>query len=201
MLAGPGRAVLVVDVQRDFCPGGALAVPRGDDVVAPINALVSAAHTRGLPVFATRDAHPLESSHFDTGGGPWPVHCVEGTRGAAWHPDLRLPTDVIVLAKGQAPDADGYSGFEAVDGVGRSLDRHLRTEETSELLVCGLATDYCVKATVLDAVERGLAVTLVTDGVAGVDVHPGDTERALDEMRRAGARLATSVDVIQALST
>lgn len=176
-------AVLLVDAQNDFFPGGALPVATGNEILAPVNALLA----RGLPVYASRDWHPPSSRHFRDRGGPWPPHCVQGTPGAALHAGLRLPDDARVYSKGTDPEDDaGYSAFEA-SRDGRTLDEDLRAAGVSELIVAGLATDYCVQASVLDARARGYAVQVLRDGVRPVEVRPGDGDRALAAMRAAGA--------------
>ena len=176
------RALLIVDVQNDFCPGGALAVPAGDEVVEPINRLARSGDFS--LVIATRDWHPRDHGSFDAQGGPWPEHCVAGTAGAQLHADLDRGAIDVVVDKGQDPDTDGYSGFE-----GTELETLLRESGIDKVTVTGLATDYCVKNTALDAIRAGLAVTVPTAAVRGVDVEPGDSQRALDELRRAGASL------------
>ena len=187
-----GAALLVVDVQRDFCAGGALAVPAGDVVVGPLNRLIEQSHTAGVPVYASRDWHPVESRHFEPRGGPWPIHCVAGTAGAAFHPELRLPPDAIVVSKGQDPDSPGYSAFEGQTPDGTALLQDLQTRGVEHLYVGGLATDYCVRASVLDALNAGLRVTVATDAIAGVELASGDAERALQEMQTSGAELTRS---------
>src|SRR5690606_29204687 len=140
---------------------------------------------RRLPVYASRDWHPPDTRHFKEQGGPWPPHCVAGTRGAELHPDLRVPRDTIVISKGQDRNDDGYSAFEGTTTEGRLLADDLRARGVQTLYVGGLATDYCVRASVLDARRHGFEVVVLSDAVAGID--PAGTERALDEMRRAGA--------------
>lgn len=189
-------ALLVVDVQNDFCPGGALAVPSGDRVVPVLNRVIDTLDRRGAPIYASRDWHPSETNHFRDHGGVWPVHCVAGSPGAAFHADLRLPASAIVISKGQAPDAHGYSVFEGQTESGRSFGDDLRKRGVRHLCVGGLATDYCVKHSVLDALRAGLEVTVLADAIAGVEVNPGDSMRAIDEMRAAGARFATSDDML-----
>jgi nicotinamidase/pyrazinamidase len=189
-------ALLIVDLQNDFCPGGALQVPAGDRVIAPINRALERFVAAGLPVFASRDWHPPTTRHFSQYGGPWPVHCVQGTPGAAFHRDLHLPATALVLSKGLDPEMDGYSAFEGVSEDGRSLQAIMAELGVQHLYLAGLATDYCVLSTAREALRSGLTVTILTDAVAGVDVAPGDSDRALTELGSAGARLAT-VDELQ----
>ena len=189
------KALVIVDVQNDFCPGGTLAVVDGDRVAAPLARLAARCATAGLPVFASRDWHPPDTAHFQDAGGPWPAHCVRDTPGAELHPDLVLPPEAVILSKGVDPQADGYSAFEARDEAGRDLVELLRAAGVDHLLVGGLATDYCVRATVLAALARGLRVSLLTDAVAGVNVQPGDADRAIEEMVAAGAQLTTTDQV------
>ena len=164
-------------------------MPEGDRVVVPLNRAITRFTSAGLPVFASRDWHPAETGHFQQYGGLWPVHCAQGSVGAAFHPDLRIPESAIILSKGVDPRLDGYSAFEGVSQSGVSLAELLATFGVDHLCVGGLATDYCVRATTLDALKHGIAVTVLTDGVAGVDVHPGDSQSALEEMEQAGARM------------
>ena len=182
-------ALLVVDVQNDFCAGGALAVPHGDRVIDPINRLLAACAAARTAVFASRDWHPVGSSHFVDRGGQWPVHCVAGTPGAAFHPQLRLPDATAVVSKGQALDSDGYSAFDGTLPAGETLEAALNERNVGDLTVCGLATDYCVRASVLDARTRGFGVSVVREAIAAVNLKPGDETEALDEMRAAGANL------------
>jgi nicotinamidase/pyrazinamidase len=189
-------ALLVVDVQNDFCAGGALAVPDGDAVVPVINRLAAAAADAHQPVFASRDWHPQDAAHFAAFGGAWPVHCVQGSRGAAFHPDLRLPKGTLVVTKGDGPHDDGYDAFEGHVPPGVRLADALRARGVRHVVVAGLATDYCVKASALGAASAGFAVTVVEDAVRAVDVAPGDGARALDELRAAGVRIATSEELL-----
>ena len=195
----PARALLVVDVQNDFCAGGALAVPEGQRVVEPINRLLTACAASGVPIFASRDWHPAESRHFASHGGAWPVHCVADTLGAAFHSDLRLPTAAIVVSKGQAPDTDGYSAFEGTLPNGTRLGEALEADGVRDLVVCGLATDYCVRASVLDALRHGLRVEVVSDAIAAV--KPAAGEAAADERRAAGAKLVTADEALAISAT
>jgi nicotinamidase/pyrazinamidase len=192
MTIPPRSALLVVDVQNDFCPGGALVVPRGDEVVPALNRVVADAAAAGAPVYASRDWHPAVTTHFKEYGGPWPPHCVQGTPGAAFHPDLKLPPSAIVITKGEDPQHPGYSAFDGRTADGRSLLDELRARGVNHLIVGGLATDYCVRQSVLDARRHGFDVTLLEDAVKGVEVTPGDSERAIEEMRAAGVRVTRS---------
>ena len=180
-------ALLVIDVQNDFCPGGALPVLDGDRVVPVLNLCIEKFKAAKLPVFATRDWHPEKTTHFKTCGGLWPPHCVQGSKGAEFHPDLKLPKDAIIVSAGIAPDEDGYSGFEGKDAGGAKLADLLRNHGVGRIFVGGLATDYCVKFTVLDALKEGFKAVLIEDAVRGVNLQPDDSERAVAEMRRAGA--------------
>ncbi len=174
------RALVIVDFQNDFCPGGALAVTDGDAIAGRLNDLAGSGDYD--LVVATRDWHPPDHGSFAEQGGPWPVHCVAGTPGAELHRSLdRTPVDVVV-DKGQDPGTEGYSGFE-----GTRLAELLRERDIDDVTVVGLATDYCVKNTALDALREGLGVTVVAAATRGVEVQPGDSERALDEVRAAGA--------------
>ncbi len=179
-------ALLVVDVQNDFCPGGALPAPGGDRVVAPLNRRLARAAADGMTVFASRDWHPAVTTHFAPYGGPWPVHCVAGTPGAAFHRDLALPPDVIVISKGEDPGAHGYSAFDGRTADGTPLLDAVRARGVTHLVVGGLTTEYCVQSSVLDALAAGLRVTVLGDAIAGVDVQPGDAARAIETMRARG---------------
>jgi nicotinamidase/pyrazinamidase len=176
------EALLIVDYQNDFNPGGALAVPGGDEIAGRINEL--AADDRFELVVATRDWHPPDHSSFIERGGTWPVHCVAGTPGAELHPALDEGQVDVIVDKGQDRDTEGYSGFQGTD-----LESLLHDRGIDHVTVVGLATDYCVKNTALDALRDGFHVTVDSTAVRGVDVQPGDSERALDELRAAGASI------------
>jgi nicotinamidase/pyrazinamidase len=197
-------ALLVVDFQNDFCPGGALPVAEGDRIAGPINELLDAFDL----VVATRDWHPPDHGSFVgvevdpekwEGTDPpsiWPVHCVQGTPGAELYPDLDRARVDVVIDKGQDRWSQGYSGFQHT-----RLGDLLRERGVDRLFVTGLATDYCVKNTVLDARRLGFDVTVVEDAIRGVEVNPGDSERALEEMRAAGAELARSEGILRDRAT
>jgi nicotinamidase/pyrazinamidase len=184
-------ALLVVDVQNDFCPGGSLAVADGDTVVPILNQYMERAATAGIPIFASRDWHPAQTAHFSAYGGRWPPHCVQGTSGAAFHPDLRLPAGTVVVSKGMNPVDEGYSLFEAWLEDGRDALTALRELGVTRVHVGGLATDYCVRATALDALAAGFDTFLLADAIRAVEVEPGDGARAIEEMRAAGAQEET----------
>lgn len=183
--------LLVVDVQRDFLPGGALAVPEGDRVIAPLNDCLDAFAAAGRPVVASRDWHPADHVSFHAQGGPWPAHCVAGTPGAAFPAGLRLPREAVVISKAQQRDREAYSAFSGTD-----LAQQLRRAGLRRLFVGGLATDYCVLRTVLDARWLGFDVVVLRDAIAAVDAEPGDGERAIAEMERAGALFVDCREVV-----
>ena len=187
-------ALLIVDVQNDFCPGGALAVAEGDRVALAINLYIERFAVTGAPIYASRDWHPAQTSHFKACGGIWPVHCVQNTHGAEFHPALQLSPTVTVVSKGMAPDADSYSGFDAVDQNGTPLAELLHAGGVEQIYVGGLATDYCVKQTVIDGLKHGFEVVVLMDAIRGVDLAPGDSARALEEMHLAGARTIGGVN-------
>ena len=178
------KALIVVDVQNDFCPGGSLAVSHGDEVVAPLNKLINEFIDRGEPVYKTRDWHPARTRHFQAYGGTWPVHCVQGTNGAEFHPDLSNDPRITIISKGIDESADGYSGFD-----GTNLAQLLREESVEEVWVGGLATDYCVKHTVIDALREGFEVKALADAMRAVNVNSVDGAKAIGEMREAGAEI------------
>ena len=184
IVMGPGDALLIVDVQNDFCPGGALAVPDGDQVVPVLNEWMAEAGANGVPVFASRDWHPPNHVSFRERGGPWPPHCIQGTPGAAFHPGLRLPPDAEIISKAQMADQDSYSAFG-----GTGLAARLRRAAVKRLWIGGLALDYCVRASAIDAIREGFEVHLLVDGTRAVNVNSGDGQKALDEIRQAGGIL------------
>lgn len=177
------RALIIVDVQNDFCPGGSLAVTHGDEVVGPLNRLAREFLARGEPVFKTRDWHKPDTKHFQKYGGTWPVHCVQNTPGAEFHPELIDDIHIRVISKGLG-DEDSYSAFDGTD-----LALQLQRLGVEEIWVGGLATDYCVKNTVLDALKEGLEVKALEEAMRPVNLKPEDGERAIEEMRNAGAEI------------
>jgi nicotinamidase/pyrazinamidase len=177
-----GDALLIVDVQRDFLPGGALAVPHGDAVLPVVNAYIASAVRSGVPVFASRDWHPPDHVSFRARGGPWPPHCVAQSEGARFAPELRLPPDAVVVSKATTADKDAYSAFAGTD-----LAEALRARGVRRLWIGGLATDYCVLNTVLDARKEGFEVLYLEDASRPVEVQPGDGARAVARMRQGGA--------------
>ena len=188
-------ALVVVDLQNDFAdPAGGLSVTGGDAIVPLVNAHVREAVESGALVVATQDWHPESTPHFAKDGGIWPVHCVAGTWGAELHPAFELPADAPRVRKGTNGE-DGYSGFTMRDPtsgeeVSTELEALLRDRGVERVVVCGLATDYCVKATALDSARLGFETVLLGDAVAAVNLEAGDGDRALDEMRAAGVSLA-----------
>ena len=188
-------ALVVVDLQNDFAdPAGGLSVTGGDAIVPEVNAAIASALQAGAFVVATQDWHPESTPHFAKDGGIWPIHCVGGTWGAELHPDLDFPADAPRVRKGQHGE-DGYSGFTMRDPTSgeetaTELESLLRERGIERVVACGLATDYCVKATALDAARLGFEVTLLTDAVAAVNLDPSDGDRALGEMAEAGVHLA-----------
>lgn len=183
-----GDALLVIDVQNDFCPGGSLPVKDGDKVVEPINGLMEYFRSQNLPIIKTRDWHPRETNHFEEFGGTWPVHCVQNTPGAEFHPALSHLPDTVVVSKGTG-QGDSYSGFDGTDEQGRTLEQILRDNNVQRVFVTGLATDYCVKKTVLDALRVGFETVVMLEAVRPVNIHPDDEEQAISDMKIAGAQI------------
>jgi len=175
-------ALIIVDVQNDFCPSGSLAVPEGDKVVPILNQYILKFSEKKLLIVATRDWHPKNHISFKEYGGVWPPHCIQNTWGAQFHPELKLPKDTIIISKADKPDLEAYSGFQ-----GTNLKRILEERKVKRIFVGGLATDYCVKNTVLDGLKEGYEVYLLIDAIKGVEVNLGDSERAVKEMESKGA--------------
>jgi nicotinamidase-related amidase len=184
-------ALILVDVQRDFCTGGALPVPEGDHIVPVLNRYVTKFVKASAPIYATRDWHPPHHVSFTPQGGPWPQHCVQNTDGAAFHPGLALPERVQIVSKAREPSSEAYSGFDGTD-----LAEALRNQGIRRLFIGGLATDYCVKNTVLDALDAGFDVILLKDAIRGVDVTAGDSDKAIRDMVEKGAKKATFNQIV-----
>lgn len=183
-------ALIVVDVQIDFCPGGALPVPEGDKVIPILNEYINEFKEAESPIYATRDWHPPNHISFKAHGGPWPPHCIQESKGTEFHPNLKLPEGTMIISKAFDPQRETYSGFD-----GTILGEELKKEGVSRVFVGGLATDYCVKNTVLDALKLGFEAVLLTDAIRGIDATPGDSEKAIEEMERRGAKKAILIDI------
>ena len=181
-----GDALLIIDVQRDFLPGGALGVPGGDRVVPVLNRYLRLFAARGLPIVLSRDWHPVDHCSFRAQGGPWPAHCIAGSPGAGFAPELMLPAGCLVISKAVGASEEAYSAFEHT-----GLGARLKALGCRQLFIGGLATDYCVRASVLDALAQGFAVQLLHDAIRAVDLQPGDGAAAEQAMIVAGAALLT----------
>jgi len=175
----PDDALLVVDIQRDFCSGGSLSIARADEIIPMINRLIAEATAAGAAVVACRDWHPENHVSFAARGGPWPPHCVAGTKGAELHPDLSLPLGTPTVSKGTDPDRDEYSAFEAT-----GLIERLRRQKTRRIVICGLALDFCVRASALQAARAGFETHVLLAATRPVTEAGG--EAAVSEMNRAG---------------
>ncbi len=187
-------ALIVVDFQNDFCPGGSLAVPQGDEIYPVVQDLINDFQDHDRPIVLTRDYHPFNHVSFKKRGGPWPDHCVQGTQGAEFFPQLRVPPSAAHFLKGYLEDVDAYSGFEgrlAANGsiTEVTLASWLGSHDVKRLYITGLATDYCVKATAMDATSAGFDTTVITNGIKGVNVSPHDSDQALHEMQERGVHL------------
>ncbi len=183
-----GKALLVIDMQQDFCEGGALAVSGADLIVPILNKYIDVFSKKDLPVFATRDWHPVESKHFKDFGGLWVKHCIQNTPGADFHPQLKLPATAVIISGGVSPEEEGYSAFDSIDTRGISFLKLLEAKYIKELYIGGVATDYCVKFSVLDALKSRLRVKLLLDAIKAVNVKPQDSDSAINEMLKQGAK-------------
>jgi len=192
------QALVVVDLQNDFCPGGALGVREGDLIIPAVNKYVKLFLNKNLPVFVSRDWHPKTTKHFQESGGPWPPHCIQNTRGAEFHPDFQVPGQAIILSKGINPDMDGYSVFDAQNAQGKFLEDMLDEMGVQELYIGGIATDYCVRMTSLDAIKKKFKVNVLVDAIKGVDEE--DSRRTIDEIVAKKGNLKTYSDVSSELS-
>lgn len=186
----PGKALIIVDLQNDFCPGGSLGVDEGDQIIPGVNKLAVKFQKAGHPIFATRDWHTPDHISFKDQGGEWLPHCVQGSPGADFHPDLKLPDRTIVISKGDSADKDAYSGFD-----GTNLTRQLLDVGVTNLIICGLATDYCVRATALDGMVAGFNVAVATDLTRAINAKPGDGDHTIDELRDSGIEITTLADI------
>ncbi len=189
------KALLVVDVQNDFCPGGALGVKEADKIIANINKYIEIFIEHKSPIIFTRDWHPKKTTHFKKFGGVWPKHCVENTKGARFHPRLKLPKEFIIVSKGMDPKKDAYSAFQAKDENGKPLISVLKKSGVNEIYIAGLATDYCVKFTTMDAISKGFKVKILLDAIKGVNLKVDDSKNAIKEMLKKGAEKITLKDM------
>lgn len=185
-------ALIIVNVQQDFCPGGAMAVQEGDHVVDPVNQLVRYFEAMGLPIYFTREWHPVNHCSFEAQGGPWPPHCVAGSAGAQFHAALQVPADAAILCLATRPEADACSGFEGTD-----LELRLKRQGVKAVVVAGLATDHAVKKTALDAHRLGFAVTVAIDAVRAVNAKPDDGRCAIKHMQIRGIDFADTDDIVR----
>ncbi len=185
------KALLIIDLQNDFCPGGALGIPGADAIIPKLNKYLRFFSRKKLPIFVAGDWHPVRTGHFKDFGGTWPVHCLQNSRGAQFHPRLKLSPGAIILYKGMDPEKESDSTFQAEDHRGMSFDKLLRLLGISELYIGGLATNFCVKRSSLDALKQGFKVKLLIDGIQGVDIEAGDSEKALKEILKKGAKKIT----------
>ncbi|HPL64698.1 MAG TPA: isochorismatase family protein [Syntrophales bacterium] len=191
---GSNDVLIVVDVQKCFLPGGPLAVSEGDRVIGPLNRAIEKFQRRQLPIFFSRDWHAPDHISFRQRGGPWPPHCVRASEGAAFPPELNVPENAMIVSKGTRRDEEEYSALAGRDG-NRRLEEILSGAGVERVFVGGVATDYCVLNTVLDAAGAGYEVFLLTDAIKPVEAAPGDNERALQKMREAGARMIETEDI------
>jgi nicotinamidase/pyrazinamidase len=189
------KALMVVDMQNDFFPGGALAVDNADQILPVVNRYIDCFEKAQLPIFFSRDWHPETTKHFQGQGGVWPMHCVQNTKGAEFVAGLRMPDNSIIASKGMDPTKDSYSVFDGESPQQRPIFEVVKDLGVKELFFCGLATDYCVKDSVLDALHKGFDVKVMIDAIKAVDLHPDDSEKALDLMKEAGADEITFKDL------
>ncbi len=189
-------ALLITDVQNDFLPGGSLPVPQGDEIIPILNEYSRKFEDAGANVLASRDWHPANHMSFKAQGGPWVPHCVQNTEGARFHRDLKLPQNITVISKATRPDHEAYSAFD-----GTNLADELKKLGVKRFFIGGLATDYCIVNTVLDARKLGFESVVLMDAVRGIDVNPGDVDTAIAAMVKAGAEQATVVNFPEAVDT
>lgn len=187
-----GSALIVVDMQNDFLPGGKLEVPNSDTIIPIINEYIKIFEKKGLPVVFTRDWHPENHLSFKENGGIWPKHCVQNTEGVQINKDIYIPNNSVIINKAFQSDMEAYSGFQNTD-----LDQKLKEMNVKNLFVCGVATDYCVLNTVLDAIKLNYKVYLLIDAIKGVDVNPNDSEEAIKKMISNGVELLVFDEIVQ----
>ena len=187
------QALLVVDIQNDFCPGGALGVQESDQIIPVVNKYVQQFLRKQITVFISRDWHPIKTNHFKEFGGPWPTHCVQNTTGGDFHPDFQIPESAIILSKGNDPQLDGYSVFDAVDFNNQPFSEVLKKMAINELFICGIATDYCVRFTALDALKSGFKVNILVDAIKGVDLEA--SKKTIDEIIAKQAKIKTFAEI------
>jgi len=188
-------AFLIIDVQNDFCPGGTLEVPEGDSIIPVLNQYIDYFESKNIPILVSRDWHPKVTRHFKQYGGQWPEHCVQTTQGADFHSGLNLPDKSIILSKGMDPEQDAYSVFQAIDLADQNFFSLLYEIEVKILFIGGLATEYCVQETVLDALKENFGVYLLLDGIKGID--PIKSGKSTNKMIKAGARPLTYPEFIK----
>ena len=187
------KALLVVDPQNDFMPGGSLPVPDGDSIITVVNRLIELFNSNNAPVFISRDWHPADHCSFIEEGGKWPPHCVKDTEGALFHPDLILPESSEVIDKAVVKEPDAYSAFQDT-----GLANILKIRGLTDIYTCGLATDVCVRSTILDGLRAGFKMYVIEDAARAVEINPGDGEKAICEMQAAGAIIIESPELFQA---
>lgn len=185
-----GDVLVVVDVQNDFLPGGALGVSDGDQVIAPLNRAIGVFTRKKLPVFFSRDWHPADHVSFQQRGGPWPPHCVQNTEGAQFSAALEMPDNPVVFSKGAKPEEEQYSAYYGKNGSGREMRTALAEIGARRVFIGGLATDYCVLNTAIDLLKDGRAVVVLADACRAVNVAPDDGEKALARMAAEGAAIS-----------
>jgi len=185
-------ALIVVDMQVDFLPGGALEVPNSDTIIPIVNEYVKLFESKNLPIFYSRDWHPEDHCSFKENGGTWPKHCVQNTKGAEFHPDLYISNKAFIISKAFEKDKESYSAFQNTD-----LDEKLKQFKVENVFVCGVATDYCVLHTVLDSLKNGYKTFLLVDAIKGVDLNVNDSEEAIKKMVNAGAEIVVIDELLQ----
>ena len=183
-------ALIIVDVQNDFCDNGSLPVPNAEQIIPGINKIIEYFHSSFLPVYATRDWLPIDHCSFKSNGGLWPMHCVQQTKGSQIHPELLIDNRVTIIDKGADKDKEAYSGFDGTD-----FSQELRKKNISKVIITGLATDYCINWTTIGALNNGFSATVISDLIRGIDLKPGDCKNAINEMSKSGAKFINSFEL------